>query len=64
MDGLLQATFTPHSNLTMYLKYRYKQKERDLTGSKRKPNASYFSSPTSISFELFFMEMCLAVVQL
>lgn len=34
MDGLLQATFTPHSNLTMYLKYRYKQKERDLTGSK------------------------------
>lgn len=34
MDGLLQATFTPHNNLTMYLKYRYKQKERDLTGSK------------------------------
>lgn len=34
VDGLFQATFTPHNNLTMYLKYRYKQKERDLTGSK------------------------------
>ncbi len=34
MDGLLQATFTPRTNLSMYLKYRYKQKERDLTGSK------------------------------
>ena len=33
-DGLIQATFTPHTNLSMYLKYRYKQKERDLTGSK------------------------------
>ena len=33
-DGLLQATFTPRSYLSMYLKYRYKQKERDLTGSK------------------------------
>ena len=34
MDGLLQATFTPRANLSMDLKYRYKQKERDLTGSK------------------------------
>ena len=34
MDGLIQATFTPRTNLSMYLKYRYKQKERDLTGSK------------------------------
>lgn len=33
-DGLVQATFTPLSNLSMYLKYRYKQKERDWTGSK------------------------------
>ena len=33
-DGLIQATFTPRANLSMYLKYRYKQKERDLTGSK------------------------------
>ena len=33
-DGLTQATFTPRTNLSMYLKYRYKQKERDLTGSK------------------------------
>ena len=30
----IQATFTPRTNLSMYLKYRYKQKERDLTGSK------------------------------
>lgn len=34
MDGLVQATFTPRANLSMELKYRYKQKERDLTGSK------------------------------
>ncbi len=34
IDGLLQATFTPRTNLSMDLKYRYKQKERDLTGSK------------------------------
>ena len=33
-DGLLQATFTPRSYLSMYLKYRYKRKERDWTGSK------------------------------
>ena len=33
-DGLIQATFTPRTNLSMYLKYRYKQKERDLAGSK------------------------------
>ena len=33
-DGLIQATFIPRTNLSMYLKYRYKQKERDLTGSK------------------------------
>ena len=33
-DGLIQATFTPRTNLSMYLKYSYKQKERDLTGSK------------------------------
>ena len=33
-DGLIQATFTPRTNLSMYLKYRYKQKERDLKGSK------------------------------
>lgn len=33
-DGLLQATYTPHRQMSMYLKYRYKQKERDQTGSK------------------------------
>lgn len=34
MDGMMQATFTPNRSLSMDLKYRYKQKERDLTGSK------------------------------
>lgn len=34
VDGLIQATYTPRKNLAMTLKYRYKQKERDLTGSK------------------------------
>lgn len=33
VDGLVQATFTPHANLSMDLRYRYKQKERDRTGS-------------------------------
>lgn len=33
MDGLLQATFTPVERWSMYLRYRYKQKERDVTGS-------------------------------
>lgn len=33
-DGLAQITFTPHRGMTMYLKYRYKQKERDVSGSK------------------------------
>lgn len=33
-DALFQSTFTPYSNLSMYLRYRYKQKERDWTGSK------------------------------
>ena len=34
IDALIQATFSPHKNLSMYLKYRYKQKERDLSGTK------------------------------
>ncbi|WP_455587053.1 helix-hairpin-helix domain-containing protein [Bacteroides sp.] len=34
VDGLLQVTFVPYKNLTMYLNYRYKQKERDVTGTK------------------------------
>ena len=33
-DILVQTTFSPRKNLSMYLKYRYKQKERDLTGTK------------------------------
>lgn len=33
VDGLFQATFSPRKNLTMYLNYRYKQKERDLAGT-------------------------------
>lgn len=32
-DGLLQATYTPVDNLTMDIRYRYKQKERDVTGT-------------------------------
>lgn len=34
VDGLLQATFSPLRNLDMYVSYRYKQKERDVTGTK------------------------------
>lgn len=34
MDGFMQTTYTPRRNLSMSVKYRYKQKERDVTGSK------------------------------
>lgn len=34
VDGFLQIAFTPQKNMTMYLNYRYKQKERDITGTK------------------------------
>ena len=33
-DVLIQSTFTPQNNISMDLKYRYKRKERDWTGSK------------------------------
>ncbi len=33
VDIRLQATYTPREELTMYLNYRYKQKERDISGS-------------------------------
>lgn len=33
IDGVLQMNFTPHRELTMYLNYRYKRKERDVTGT-------------------------------
>lgn len=36
VDGLLQVTFAPHENLTMYLNYRYKRKERDVSGTNGK----------------------------
>ena len=34
MDASLQATYTPYSKVSMYVRYRYKQKERDVSGSK------------------------------
>lgn len=33
VDGMFQATYSPKRNLSMYLNYRYKQKERDVTGT-------------------------------
>lgn len=30
-DGLIQATYSPYSNLSMYLRYRYKEKEKNYT---------------------------------
>ena len=36
VDGLLHVTFAPHENLTMYLNYRYKRKERDVSGTNGK----------------------------
>lgn len=34
VDVLFQTTFAPKKNLDMYFNYRYKQKERDVTGTK------------------------------
>lgn len=42
LDGLFQTTYSPRPNLSMYLKYRFKQKERDLTGSKGLATLPYF----------------------
>lgn len=33
VDGMFQSTYSPKRNLSMYLNYRYKQKERDVTGT-------------------------------
>lgn len=33
VDVMFQATYSPGSNLSMYANYRYKQKERDVTGT-------------------------------
>ena len=34
MDGLVQAEYTPVQNINMLVNYRYKRKERDVTGTK------------------------------
>lgn len=36
IDGLLQADYSPSEHLSMYANYRYKRKERDVTGTKGK----------------------------
>lgn len=36
MDGMFQATYAPKRNLSVYLNYRYKRKERDVTGTSGK----------------------------
>ena len=41
MDGMFQAAYSPKRDLSMYLNYRYKQKERDVAGT-----SGAFTSPT------------------
>lgn len=36
VDGLFQTDYSPRKNLTMYVRYRYKQKERDVSGTEGK----------------------------
>lgn len=36
MDGMFQATYSPRRSLSMYLHYRYKRKERDVSGTSGK----------------------------
>lgn len=33
-DGFFQADYSPRTNVSMYVNYRYKRKERDVTGTK------------------------------
>ena len=33
VDAMFQVTYTPRKSLSMYFNYRYKQKERDVTGT-------------------------------
>lgn len=33
VDGMFQTTYSPRRSLSMYLNYRYKQKERDVSGT-------------------------------
>lgn len=42
METVFQADYSPLDNLTMYLKYRYKQKERDLPGLNKEVTLSTF----------------------
>ncbi len=42
VDGMFQVTYQPSDKLSMYLKYRYKQKERDLTGESEKMTLPIF----------------------
>lgn len=41
MDGMFQAAYSPRRDLSMYLNYRYKRKERDVAGT-----SGAFTSPT------------------
>lgn len=36
VDGMFQATYSPRRSLSMYLHYRYKRKERDVSGTSGK----------------------------
>lgn len=36
VDAMFQATYSPRKNISMYLNYRYKQKERDVSGTSGK----------------------------
>lgn len=40
VDGMFQANYAPRKDLSMYLNYRYKRKERDVTGT-----SGAFTSP-------------------
>ena len=57
LDGLVQATYTPHPGLSMYVKYRYKQKERDETNSKEKLTLPIFHHQFRYRLNYFLSEV-------
>ncbi len=43
LETVLQTNYSPFDNLTMYLKYRYKKRERDLSGTNNEVTLPTFS---------------------
>ena len=53
LDGLLQLSYSPTYELEMFIRYRYKKKEKDFTAAdKNQANYSIYSAEMPIPIEL------------